>query len=91
MAEEMNKDKAEKAEKEATGTCGPIEVKLEGLENGYRVTVRGNEEFVRRQRKVAGAYVNFLRQADRAGWCLPWPMRVLLRFWSRYSGRKDPS
>ncbi|WP_047153620.1 hypothetical protein [Aneurinibacillus tyrosinisolvens] len=74
----------EKVYKQATEKCGGVEFKVEGLKDGYRVTVRGDEERIKEQRRVASSFMNFTRQADKAGWWLPWPFRVLLQLWSRY-------
>jgi len=75
-------------EKQTTAQCGAYEVKFEGLEDGYRVTVKADPEQLRAKRRVMGAYVNFVKQADRAGFWLPLPLRWLLRFWARYSDPK---
>jgi acid stress-induced BolA-like protein IbaG/YrbA len=61
-----------------------FEVKLEGLEDGYRFTVRGNEEQVKKQRRVGASFIQFAKQAESAGWPLPWLVRVLIKFWSKY-------
>lgn len=62
----------------------PFEVKLEGLEDGYRITLRGNEDEIRKQRRLGTAFIQFAKQADTAGWPLPWLVRVLIKFWSKY-------
>jgi hypothetical protein len=77
----------EKIEKEATEEFGPFEVKLEGLEDGYRVTFRGNKDEVKTQRRVGASFINFLRQAEKAGWPLPFPLRFLLKFWGKYNAK----
>ncbi|MBN6188328.1 hypothetical protein JQN58_15835 [Aneurinibacillus sp. BA2021] len=74
----------EKVYKQASEKCGRLEFKVEGLKDGYRFTIRGDEEKVKEQRRVGAAFINFSRQAERAGWWIPWPIRLLLRFWSRY-------
>ncbi|CEH29748.1 hypothetical protein AM501_24400 [Aneurinibacillus migulanus] len=81
----MNQENGEeKVYKQATERRGRFEFKVEGLKDGYRFTVRGDEEKLKEQRRVGAAFVNFLRQSERAGWWIPWPFRLLLRFWSRY-------
>ncbi|WP_027415493.1 hypothetical protein [Aneurinibacillus terranovensis] len=84
--EEWKKEVDEKAFKEAEAECGNFSFKLEGLKDGYRFTVRGDEEKIKENRRAAAAFINFTRQADRAGWWLPWPFRFLLKFWNRYKG-----
>ncbi|MCZ8524113.1 MULTISPECIES: hypothetical protein [Paenibacillus] len=74
--EEVQKQFVEKAE--------GFEFKVEGLKDGYRFTVKGEEEQVKQQRRVGASFVNFVRQADKAGWRLPWFLRVLLSFWGKY-------
>lgn len=81
--------KEEKVQKQMTDEFGEFELKLEGLEDGYRVTVRGNPEKVKSQRRVAASFINFLRQAEKAGWRLPRCYRWILRFWSKYNGKKE--
>jgi hypothetical protein len=74
----------EKVMKEAHGGMGPFEWKLEGLEDGYRITVRGDAQRLQKRRRVGASVINVLTQADKAGWWLPFPFRLLLRFWSHY-------
>ena len=75
--------------KETTEHCGPFEFRLEGLEDGYRVTFKGDAEKLRIQRRVGASFINFVRQADKAGWRIPWCWRWLLRFWDRYNKRPE--
>lgn len=79
-----------KATKQTKERLGPLELNFEGLEDGYRITVKGDAEKIKTQRKVAGSFLNFLRQADKAGWFLPLPWKWLLAFWSRYNDKKNP-
>jgi hypothetical protein len=74
----------EKVERTFTEKNDCFELKLEGLEDGYRLTVRGNEEQVKKQRRVGASFIQFAKQADSAGWPLPWLVRVLITFWSKY-------
>ncbi|MEB1808488.1 MAG: hypothetical protein LPK26_14550 [Bacillaceae bacterium] len=76
-----------KVQKEAAEEFGPYEVKFEGLEDGYRVTVRGDKEKVKSQRRVGASFINFLRQAEKAGWPIPFPFRLLLKFWGNYNSK----
>lgn len=71
--------------KESTEKVGRSEVKIEGLTDGYRITVKGNEEELKKQRRVGGAFINLLKQLDKAGYKLPFPFSWILRFWQRYS------
>jgi len=71
-------------EKEIHTTKGPFEAKLEGLENGYRVTVKGDPEKLRSQRQVKASFLEFLRKADVAGYPIIFPFNLLLRFFARY-------
>lgn len=79
----------EKVQKQATKEYGPYEFKLEGLEDGYRVTFKGNKEEIKSQRRVGASFINFLRQAEKAGWPIPFPFRLLLKFWSEYNGKGE--
>ncbi|KYP81617.1 hypothetical protein [Ferroacidibacillus organovorans] len=80
-------DKREKVMREADGSCGPFDFRVEGFEDGYRLTFHGDRERIRDGRRVSGAFLNFLQQADRVGLRLPFPFRMLLRFWKRYNRR----
>lgn len=71
--------------KETTEKLGDSEVKVEGLSNGYRITVKGNEEKLKQNRRVGGAFINLLKQLEKAGYRLPFPFSWILRFWNRYS------
>jgi predicted unusual protein kinase regulating ubiquinone biosynthesis (AarF/ABC1/UbiB family) len=62
----------------------PFEVKLEGLEDGYRLTIRGDQEEVKQQRRMGASLIQFAKHAEKAGWPLPWVIKVLIRFWSKY-------
>ncbi|MDP9728009.1 hypothetical protein ACOJUR_14660 [Alicyclobacillus tolerans] len=75
----------ERVLKQAKQPLGPVEVKVEGLEDGYRLTFRANPERIRTDRRVAGSFIAFLSQVDRAGIRLPFFFRWLLRFWKRYN------
>ncbi|MCA0989763.1 hypothetical protein [Pseudalkalibacillus hwajinpoensis] len=44
-----------KVMKETTEKLGAKEVKVEGLQDGYRITVKANEEKLKQQRRVGGA------------------------------------
>ncbi len=71
--------------KETTEKLGQSEVKIEGLTDGYRITVKGNEEELKQKRRVGGAFINLLKQLEKAGYRLPFPFSWILRFWNRYS------
>lgn len=58
-------------------------IEVEHLEDGYRITIRGDKEQVEKQRRVADAYVNFLREQKKARIWLPLPLRWLLRWFNR--------
>ena len=75
----------DKVMKETTEKLGCSEVKIEGLQDGYRVTVKGNEEELKKNRRVGGAFINLLKQLEKAGYRLPFPFSWILRFWNRYS------
>ncbi|MYL64579.1 hypothetical protein GLW07_14575 [Bacillus hwajinpoensis] len=74
-----------KVMKETTEKLGTKEVKVEGLQDGYRITVKANEEKLKQQRRVGGAFINLLKQLEKAGYRLPFPFSWILRFWNRYS------
>lgn len=71
--------------KETTEKFGRKEVKFEGLQDGYRITVKANEQKLKQQRRVGGALINLLKQLEKAGYRLPFPFSWILRFWNRYS------
>ncbi|MGE6204859.1 hypothetical protein [Guptibacillus hwajinpoensis] len=75
----------EKVMKETTEKLGRSEVKVEGLQDGYRITVKGNQEELKQKRRVGGAFINLLKQLEKAGYRLPFPFSWILRFWNRYS------
>ncbi|MBF0707990.1 hypothetical protein IQ283_15435 [Alkalihalobacillus hwajinpoensis] len=75
----------EKVMKETTEKLGRSEVKVQGLQDGYRITVKGNEEELKQKRRVGGAFINLLKQLEKAGYRLPFPFSWILRFWNRYS------
>ncbi|WP_273834446.1 hypothetical protein [Guptibacillus sedimenti] len=74
-----------KVMKETTEKLGAKEVKIEGLQDGYRITVKANEEKLKQQRRVGGAFINLLKQLEKAGYRLPFPFSWIIRFWNRYS------
>ena len=74
-----------KVMKETTEKLGTKEVRVEGLQDGYRITVKANEEKLKQQRRVGGAFINLLKQLEKAGYRLPFPFSWILRFWNRYS------
>jgi hypothetical protein len=74
-----------KVMKETTEKLGTKEVKVEGLQDGYRITVKANEEELKQQRRVGGAFINLLKQLEKSGYRLPFPFSWILRFWNRYS------
>lgn len=74
-----------KVMKETTEKVGRKEVKIEGLQDGYRITVKANEEKLKQNRRVGGAFINLLKQLEKAGYRLPFPFSWILRFWNRYS------
>ncbi|MCA0172503.1 hypothetical protein [Bacillus sp. RAR_GA_16] len=74
-----------KVMKETTEKVGRKEVKIEGLQDGYRITVKENEEKLKQNRRVGGAFINLLKQLEKAGYRLPFPFSWILRFWNRYS------
>jgi hypothetical protein len=87
MNEENNKEQIpheEDTQKQFTEKFDHLEVKVEGLKDGYRFTVKTDEEALKQQRRVGGSFINFAKQADKAGWRLPWFVRILLSFWSKY-------
>lgn len=65
--------------------AGPFEFHFEGLEDGYRVTVKGDRERVQRNRQVRRSFMDFLCEADRAGLWIPRPFRWMLKLWQRYN------
>ena len=71
--------------KETTEKLGTKEVKVEGLQDGYRITVKANEKELKQQRRVGGAFINLLKQLEKAGYRLPFPFSWILHFWNRYS------
>ncbi|RSK27162.1 hypothetical protein EJF36_09875 [Bacillus sp. HMF5848] len=75
----------ERVLKHTTEKLGQVEVKLEGLEDGYRVTVKTDEERIRKERRVGGAFINLLKQLEKAGYKIPFPFSWILNFWNRYS------
>ncbi|PWK13867.1 hypothetical protein [Tumebacillus permanentifrigoris] len=81
----------EKQEQEQTcqteSCCGSdcscnCNIEVEHLEDGYRVTIRGDKEKVEKHRRVADAYVNFLNEQKKAHTWLPLPLRWLLRWFN---------
>lgn len=74
-----------KVMKETTEKVGRKEIKIEGLQDGYRITVKANEEKLKQNRRVGGAFINLLKQLEKAGYRLPFPFSWILRFWNRYS------
>jgi hypothetical protein len=58
--------------------------KVEGLKDGYRVTFNMDEETVGKQRRAFAAFIQFAKLTEKAGWRLPWPIRLLLAFWAKY-------
>ncbi|TFD97646.1 hypothetical protein [Jeotgalibacillus sp. R-1-5s-1] len=73
-----------KIEREYKTSKGPFEAKLEGLENGYRITLKGDPEKLRRKRQVKASFVDFLKKADVSGYPILFPFNLLLRFFARY-------
>ncbi|MBN8210402.1 hypothetical protein JI666_16735 [Bacillus sp. NTK071] len=71
--------------KETTEKLGRSEVRIEGLTDGYRITVKGNKEELKQKRRVGGAFINLLKQLEKAGYRLPFPFSWILRFWNRYA------
>jgi hypothetical protein len=77
----MQEEKIERTfQEEANG----FEVKVEGLSDGYRFTIRGEEAEVQKHRRVGASFIQFAKQAQKAGWRLPWFIRLLIAFWSKY-------
>lgn len=76
-----------KPQKEVTEEFGSYQVNFEGFEDGYRVTFRGNKDKIKTQRRVGASFINFLRQAEKAGWPIPFPFRLLLKFWTKYNSK----
>lgn len=74
----------EKTRKQFHENIGDKEFTFEGLDDGYRFTIKGDREKIRQQRRVGASFINFARQADKAGWYVPFPIRLLLSFWSKY-------
>lgn len=65
-------------------TCCGYEVNVEHLEDGYRITVRGDQDEIQKQRRVANRYIDFLQEQQKAGWWLPRPLRWLLKWLYRF-------
>ncbi len=61
-----------------------FKLKVEGLQDGYRVTFNMDEEIVTKQRRAFAAFIQFAKLSEKAGWRLPWPIRLLLAFWAKY-------
>ncbi len=59
-------------------------LKVEGLKNGYRVTMNMDEESVPHQRRAFASFIQFAKLSEKAGWRLPWPIRLLLAIWAKY-------
>lgn len=74
----------QKASKTFQQKLGRFDFKLEGLPEGYRFSVKGDPDRIKQQRKVGASFINFVRQADNAGWYIPLPFRLLLGFWKKY-------
>lgn len=74
----------EASQKQYTEKFDHLELKVEGLKDGYRFTVKTDEPTVKQQRRVGASFINFAKQAEKAGWRLPWIVRILLSFWSKY-------
>ena len=81
---ESNMNEEIKVEREFHEKLEPFEVKVEGLEDGYRFTVRGDMDKIKKQRNVGTGFIQFAKQAEKAGWPLPWIVRVLIKFWGKY-------
>lgn len=78
-------EKEGNVQKEASVQFKSFAMKLEGLEDGYRVTLQGDPEQIKAQRRVGASFINFVRQADKAGWRIPLLFRLLLKFWGKYN------
>jgi hypothetical protein len=61
-----------------------FELKVEGLDDGYRVTFKMEEEQMKRQRRAFASFIQFAKLSEKAGWRLPWPIRILLAIWGKY-------
>jgi hypothetical protein len=57
---------------------------VEGMKNGYRVSVEMDENKVHQQRRAFASFIQFAKLSEKAGWRLPWPIRILLAFWAKY-------
>ncbi|KEO82075.1 hypothetical protein [Tumebacillus flagellatus] len=62
-----------------TDCCGHS-LEIEHLEDGYRITVRGDREKVQQHRRVMESYVNFLKEQKKSRWWLPLPLRWILKW-----------
>lgn len=83
----MEEHNNEQPHKEFEEKAGPFEFRFEGLKDGYRVTVKGNESKIRRNRHVRNSFMKFLSDAEESGVWLPRPLRWVLMIWRRYNGR----
>ena len=82
--QDQSHEKQDHVQKTFHGEYGNLSLKMEGLNDGYRITVKSTEAEMKSQRRVGAAVINAARQAEKAGWKLPWPIRMVLWFWDRY-------
>ena len=61
-----------------------FKLKVEGMKDGYRVTFNMDEETIGKQRSAFASFIQFAKLSEKAGWRLPWPVRLLLAFWAKY-------
>jgi hypothetical protein len=59
-------------------------LKVEGLKDGYRVTFNMDETTVKNQRRAFASFIQFAKLSEKAGWRVPWPIRLLLAIWAKY-------
>lgn len=85
--EEYHDNEEQQTNPEIDEKAGPFEFHFQGLEDGYRVTVRGDRDRVQRNRRVRHSFMDFLREADRSGIWIPRPFRFLLKLWRRYNSK----
>jgi hypothetical protein len=82
----MSEEKAshDTSERTFSAEAGEFRFKVEGLQDGYRITLNMEEETVSKQRRAFASFIQFAKLSEKAGWHLPWPIRLLLSFWAKY-------
>lgn len=74
----------EEAQRVFETSAGDFSFKVEGMKNGYRLSVQMDEQQVQQQRRAFASFIQFVKLSEKAGWRLPWPIRLLLSFWAKY-------